>query len=106
MPDVDCLLDVDTQFRVLTNDVGRVEEGECLFCYLVRMLEMFGCSGSHNWTLRWCDAQRSSTGWVLPWLRRRHGYCDCEVIVNVFGDGARSRQHLRLRCEASFMARR
>ena len=77
--------------------------GECLYCYLCRVLDEFGCQGSHEWTRRWCDAQPGSTGWVLGWVRRSGGCCcDCEVVVNVFDDGRRSKRHRELRCAASY----
>lgn len=104
MPELDSLLDVDTQFATLTKDVGRVDDDECLYCYLLRMLRDFGCSGTLNWTLRWCEFQLRPTGWVPGWVRRNRGYCDCEVVLNVFGDDRRSARHRRLRCEASYAA--
>jgi hypothetical protein len=72
---------------------------ECLYCYLSRVLDEFGCRGSHEWTQRWCDAQSFDTGWVLPWVQREGGCCcDCEVVMNVWAGGRSSPKHRQLKC--------
>lgn len=77
--------------------------GECLYCYLNRVMAEFGCHGSHEWTRRWCEAQVDPTGWVLPWVQRNGGLCcDCEVLPNVFAGERRSKRHRQLRCAASY----
>ena len=60
---------------------------ECLRCYLLRMITEFGCDGTYRWTIRWRDvraAQLQET--LLGQLSRRGGFCDCEVLMNVFPD--------------------
>jgi len=61
-------------------------ERECLRCYLVRMVAEFGCDGTHRWAARWRDARAASPGGLLRELRRRGGFCDCEVLLTVFPD--------------------
>src|SRR5262249_17477561 len=84
---------------------------ECLRCYLLRMITEFGCDGTYRWTICWRDVcseqpgkQRAEqAGGQLPaddteQLREKHahrllrrladsgGFCDCEVLLNVYPD--------------------
>jgi Protein of unknown function (DUF2695) len=60
-------------------------EGECLRCYLIRMLRAHGCDGTHRWTVRWRDARAPRATGLLRKLARLGGCCcDCEVIFNVW----------------------
>jgi Protein of unknown function (DUF2695) len=62
-------------------------ENECLRCYLVRMLHISGCDGTHRWTTRWRDARAPRATGLLRKLASRGGICcDCEVIFNVWPD--------------------
>lgn len=55
---------------------------ECLACYLNRMLE-HGCNG-----LKWCTTYRDLRAPRATAMERKFpelgGYCDCEVMANVF----------------------
>lgn len=80
---------------------------ECLSCYLVRVIEEFGCSGSHEWTSRWCDAQPGESSWVLPWVQHNGSCCcDCEVVLVVLAGGRPSQRHRQLRCSGTRPCRR
>lgn len=57
---------------------------ECLVCYLIRMLGEFGCDGSHRWVERWRADQAPRATALLDRLGRQGGFCDCEVVVNVY----------------------
>ena len=60
-------------------------ERECLRCYLLRMMDQFGCDGTHRWTIRWRDRRAPKSRGLLRRLGRQGGCCcDCEVILNVF----------------------
>jgi hypothetical protein len=56
--------------------------GECLCCYVVRMLDAFGCDN----TLRWARCFRDERAPRATGLERRlgsmGGYCDCEIFMN------------------------
>jgi uncharacterized protein DUF2695 len=96
--------DVDQHLSLLAETLTAVHKNECLYCYLVRMLDAFGCpSGSHRWTEHWIGAQPRRADWVLGWAQRSGGCCcDCEVVMNVFRRDVRTeRRHLVLRCAAS-----
>ena len=57
-------------------------EQECLPCYLNRMLATHSCDNHLRWAERW--RQRHKTPALFQWLRSNGGYCDCEVLFNVY----------------------
>lgn len=63
------------------------EDRECLACYLVHALDVFGCDGELRLTRRWQRAQSASTRGLTAHLHAEGGFCDCEVLVNVLGVG-------------------
>jgi len=80
------------------HDVAQVEVGECLDCYLNRMLARYGCDG-HLFTQRWIDAQPEPLTGLMGWLESQGGICcDCEVAMNVFGRRRSSRRFPHLSC--------
>lgn len=85
-------------------ELTKVDDGECLYCYLIRMLDAFGCrNGDHQFTKHWIDSQQRKHGWVLKWVKKNGGCCcDCEVILNTFRDDRYSQRHQQLRCAASY----
>jgi hypothetical protein len=69
--------------RLLTEPGQR----ECLRCYLIRMLDEFGCNSTHRWTRRWRDARAPRARALIERLQQRGACCcDCEVLLNVFTD--------------------
>lgn len=72
---------------------------ECLFHYLLRMLEEFGCAG-HRFTERWARDRKVRGRPVLQWARDTGGCCcDCEVVLNSFR--RRSSRRVGLLCPAA-----
>ncbi len=70
-------------------DVAQPRGDECLMCYLQRVVEAFGCDTTLRWSQRWIRHQRNvrrRVGGLSRELRRRGGFCDCEVLMNVYGD--------------------
>ena len=59
-------------------------EDECLRCYLLRMIYEFGCDGHLRWTTRWRETRAPVARGLLRRLQNLGGYCDCEVVANVF----------------------
>jgi len=60
---------------------------ECLPCYLFRVVGQHGCDNKLTWTHAWqgcVRARRYRTGGLTAWLRSHGGYCDCEVLMNVY----------------------
>ncbi len=62
-------------------------ERECLRCYLLRMLNQFGCDNTHRWTELWRRLRAPRAHALVARLKDRGALCcDCEVIFNVFTD--------------------
>ena len=56
--------------------------GECLFCYVYRMLE-FGCLPDRlTWARRWRDLRAPRATGLERRLGARGGFCDCEIFLN------------------------
>ena len=91
-----------TTTNVIPIDRRLPRPGECLYCHLVRALETADCDHSKKLTERWIDVQARSARWVLRWAETQGGYCDCEIVMNVFDDGKRSVRHRKVRCAGSY----
>lgn len=57
-------------------------ERECLPCYLNRMLAAVCCNNQLRWAEIW-GRQNKARG-LRRWLQSNGGYCDCEVLFNVY----------------------
>ena len=61
--------------------------GECLRCYVDRMVGSHGCDTSLRFTRRWLDnSSFTNPQRLLRWFESSGGYCDCEVLMNVLPD--------------------
>ena len=69
--------------REVSENLTRPRSPECLLCYLNRMVHEFGCDGTLRWSKHWGDLQRPKR-FSRKRLERGGGFCDCEVILNVF----------------------
>ena len=91
MEDVDAavIAAAEDHVRSCLRDALLPRRTDCLACYLHRALRRSGCDGTLTLTHEWQAHQRAlrrRTGGLTAWLRRRGGYCDCEVLMNVFPD--------------------
>ena len=62
--------------------------GECVLCYVQRMVTAFGCDGTLRWALRWRDRRAPRATRLKDRLTARGAHCDCELFSNV-GDPPR-----------------
>jgi hypothetical protein len=77
---------IDEQAVRLMRSMGRrltePQAGECLACYVLRMLNDFGC----DTTLRFARNYRDRVARRATGLERRlgnmGGFCDCEIFLN------------------------
>ena len=68
--------------RDVLEELTNPHEGECLFCYVYRMLE-FGCLPDRlTWTRRWRDLRAPRATGLERRLAARGGFCDCEIFLN------------------------
>ena len=79
--------DVESELRATGAALVAVHEDECLYCYLGWMLPAHGCDGTLRFALCWARSGRLPVPGFRRWLNGNGGYCDCEVIMNVFDAG-------------------
>lgn len=78
---------VEAELIELSSLLTEPGEHECLRCYLLRMINEFGCDGQHRWTIRWRDLRAPRSTGLIRRLQRLGGVCcDCETLLNVFPD--------------------
>jgi hypothetical protein len=75
---------VEAELLALSEVLTEPEERECLRCYLLRMMNEFGCDGTHRWAIRWRGTRAPQATGLLARLTELGGCCDCEVVMNVF----------------------
>ena len=78
--------DLEIELADLAERLTTPGEHECVRCYLIRMVNEFGCDGTYRWTIRWRDVRAAQPRGLLRQFERRGGFCDCEVLINVFPD--------------------
>jgi Protein of unknown function (DUF2695) len=66
--------------------VAAPEAHECLRCFLRRMVSRHGCDGRLRFVRRWQQANPSAPADLAADCEEQGGYCDCEVVLNVFRD--------------------
>ncbi len=72
---------------------------DCLLCYLELAVSIEGCDNTLRLTALWCALDPVELRGIPDWLRRRGGYCDCEVLSNVFGWERARGEPPSLRCD-------
>ncbi|PZS25597.1 MAG: hypothetical protein DLM59_19925 [Pseudonocardiales bacterium] len=70
--------------REVAEQITAPREGECLLCYACRQVRDFGCDGTLRWGTRWHGAQHRRPRSFVKRLQRQGGYCDCQVLMDVF----------------------
>jgi hypothetical protein len=65
---------------------GDPEPHECLRCFVRRMVSRHGCDGGLRFVRRWQQATPGAPPTLTADLEGQGGYCDCEVVLNVFRD--------------------
>jgi hypothetical protein len=65
---------------------GGPEPHECLRCFVRRTVSRHGCDGGLRFVRRWQQANPSASSNLIADLEDQGGYCDCEVVLNVFRD--------------------
>lgn len=74
---------IETELRQLSVALTWPRSGECLACYLDRMME-HGCSGRLQWAGRYRDLVAPRATALERRLGAMGGYCDCEVLMNAY----------------------
>jgi hypothetical protein len=74
--------DAETFVRELADELTSVRPGECVFCYVVRMLDAFGCDNTLRWAARFRDLAAPRATALESRLWAMGGFCDCEIFLN------------------------
>ncbi|WP_420112129.1 DUF2695 domain-containing protein [Pseudactinotalea sp.] len=72
----------DQMLRQFAEELMRPHEGECLQCYVARMLDDFGCDTSLRFATRFRDTTAASATALLRHLGQAGAFCDCEIYLN------------------------
>jgi hypothetical protein len=72
----------ETELIALSDELTRPGPGECLFCFVDRMLVAFGCDCTMRWVRRWREVRLPRASGLENRLGRRGAFCDCEVFLN------------------------
>ncbi|MEP6667224.1 MAG: DUF2695 domain-containing protein [Nocardioidaceae bacterium] len=73
---------VESQLSALAYQLTSLHDRECVFCYVDRMLDAFGCDNTLRWAKYWRDHRALRATGLENRLARRGGYCDCEIFLN------------------------
>lgn len=74
--------DTEQQLRELATELTDPRDGECLLCYVYRMLEL-GCTGL-RWAARYRDLRAPRATALERRLGQKGGFCDCEIFLNAY----------------------
>lgn len=82
--DTDALTAAETLIRAADESLTAPHDRECLLCYLERMVTEFGCVDGLRWAEHWRRRNAPNATGLLRRLKSGGGYCDCEVLMNVY----------------------
>ena len=74
------VLHIERELRHLSILITQPKAGECLHCYVYRMLE-FGCTGL-RWAKRYRDLRAPRATALEGRLMSKGAGCDCEIFMN------------------------
>jgi hypothetical protein len=74
------VLHIERELRHLAVSLTQPKPGECLHCYVYRMLE-FGCTGL-RWAKRYRDLSAPRATALDGRLMSKGAGCDCEIFMN------------------------
>jgi hypothetical protein len=68
--------------RALAADATDPRPGECVACYVARMLEDFGCDCTLRFARHYRDLRAPRASGLERRLGSMGGFCDCEIVLN------------------------
>jgi Protein of unknown function (DUF2695) len=74
--------ELEVELIALSESLTTPTKGECLFCFVFRMLTSHGCNCKLRWAARWRDLRAPRATALERRLGSRGGYCDCEIFMN------------------------
>ena len=68
--------------RAASRKLTEPRAGECLLCFVSRMIDDFGCDTSLRWAARFRDLSAPRATALEQRLCNVGGFCDCEIFIN------------------------
>jgi hypothetical protein len=82
MTDLGIDQEAEALVRATADTLMGPEPGECLACFVVRMLKEFGCDNTLRWARHYRDQRAPRAVGLEARLASRGGFCDCEIFFN------------------------
>ncbi len=90
MHDITIDQEAEALLRAASRELTEPRAGECLLCFVMRMLNDFGCDNTLRWAERYRDLRAARATALAERLGNVGGFCDCEIFLN----GYRTAVHL------------
>ena len=74
--------ELEGELVMLSELLTAPNKGECLFCYVYRMLTSHGCDCTLRWARSWRGLRAPGATALERRLGSRGGHCDCEIFLN------------------------
>src|SRR5688572_13193504 len=68
--------------RLVADELTMIRPGECLVCYVDRMVHEVGCDTTLRFATWYRDQRAPRATALRDRLGQVGGYCDCEVLMN------------------------
>ena len=74
--------EAEAVLRLVAAGLTLPHDGECLLCFVARMLDEFGCDTTLRFATRYRDSRAPRATALESRLGRMGGFCDCEIFLN------------------------
>ena len=75
-------LEAEQLLREVSDGLTTPARGECVICFVHRMLDEFGCDTTLRFAARYRDVLAPRATGLERRLGQVGGYCDCEIFLN------------------------
>lgn len=82
MTDDTIAITTESWLHQLSDEITQPRPGECLCCYVARMLRQFGCDNNLRFARAFRDRRAPRAIGLERRLGSRGGFCDCEIFLN------------------------
>lgn len=73
---------LERELAQLARELTAPQPGQCVLCFVQRMLTQFDCDTTLRWAKRWRDLRAPQATALEHRLGARGGSCDCEIFWN------------------------
>ncbi|WP_122816445.1 DUF2695 domain-containing protein [Nocardioides pantholopis] len=93
MTDTTIAAEAEGLVQALAEELTTPRPGECLACFVLRMLDDFGCDETPRFALRFRDLRAPRATALRERLGSMGAFCDCEIFLNGLTASARRRRY-------------